>query len=86
MNKLPSGELTEDSDRYCAEWRAIADKLESALSCKVIGFDPGFLIHPLEGRSTCNLPMWVARKIIGLVESSETRHDATHGDGSQIDW
>jgi hypothetical protein len=71
MNRLPSNELTNDSERYCAEWRAIADKLESALDCTVIAFDPGFLLCPLEGRSTCNIPMWVARKVIGLSESTD---------------
>ena len=69
MNKLPSGEMTNDSERYCDEWRAIADKLESALECKVIAFDPGFLLCP-RGGSTCNIPMWVARKVIGLSQTA----------------
>lgn len=53
------------------EWSRIAKKLEARTGCKVLGFDPGFLIGEVEGVSATSIPFGLALVIIG--EHPKTR-------------
>lgn len=53
------------------EWARIAKKLEARTGCKVLGFDPGFLLGEVEGVSATSIPFGLALVIIG--EHPKTR-------------
>ncbi len=61
-NGLPTGESTEDIDRYIKEWREFAEPICKAAGLKLAGFDPGLFLTG-DNRESITLPTWFVKRI-----------------------
>ena len=66
--RLPDGSPAENPEEFAKEWQKFIDPLEKGLGVRVLGFDPGFSITDADGKGSCELPMWMAKKIINVIK------------------
>ena len=67
--KTPDSACTTIGKRYVREWKALGSVIERKLGVRVVAFDPGFAICTSDGKDSCDLPLWLARKIAGMEDA-----------------
>jgi len=73
---LPNYRTTTDVGVYAEAWRSIARPIEEALSLKLGGFDPDFLFHDKDGRSSVTIPKWVAIRLTQALERKNEQQES----------
>lgn len=73
--RMPNGTVTNSETDYILAWSKMSRKLERILDCRVLGFDPNFLIAPDINAKACELPFWLAEKIIKMGDFIKTCED-----------
>ena len=67
--RLPGGGYTTSRKEYVKAWYSILEPLKEKLNLGSIGFDPGFLLYDKENeRVSVDIPVWLAKRILGLME------------------
>lgn len=65
LRNMPLGGLTEDLKMYCESWTNIGEFLCERFGCKLLAFDPDFLLEDLKTGATFSVPSWAAKRMLG---------------------
>jgi len=72
--RLPDGNPSYNPDEFAREWQKLIDPLEKGLSIRVSGFDPGFSVEDINSNNTSQIPMWLAKRIINIIQRNDNKY------------
>lgn len=82
FRNMPLGGLTDNLDMYCQSWTNIGEFLCERFDCKLLAFDPDFLLEDSKTGATFSVPSWAAKRMLAYT-NEKLRSEAV---AALVDW